>query len=514
MRPNLGVLQIGIKSQGYREPDVVMSDSEDSTVTYTAISSPFGGLSDIGSLGFDGLPVMLEDPYAYVVAAFQSSPSPDYVPGPKEPEQAPLSPEFVPEPVYPEFMQPEDEVFPAEEHPLPAAVSPTADSPGYIADFDPEEDEEDPEEDPTDYPADEGDNDDGDDESSDDDEDDDDDVEEDEEEHPALADSVPPLVARLLAIESPPPSPLSPWLSPLPQIPSPPLPVSLPVPISPPPLPASPTYPLEYRAAMIRQRAESPSTSHSLPLPPPIILSHTRESVAMMRDVAPSTYILASRSETPPSGTPPLLPIPVPTSSPPLLLPSTDHREDRLEVCLPPWKRICIALGPRYAVGESSSAPAARPNGGFRADYGFVATLDREIRRDPERDVGYGITDAWDEMLEGMPGAPANDETELGRRMTNLVTTIRQDTNEIYGRLDEAQEARVVLSGRLNLLGRDRRSHAYTALLMEREARISYEDCSLASSRPRLTGTACGDTKTDEYTADTGDSTTGTAGTR
>ncbi|GJW09405.1 hypothetical protein Tco_1575232 [Tanacetum coccineum] len=288
MRPNLGVLQIGIKSQ-----DIVMSDLEDSTVTYTAVSSPFGGLSDIGSLGVDGPPVMPEDPYAYVVAAFQAPPSPDYVPGLEEPEQAPLSPEFVPKPLYSEFMPPEDEVFPAEEQPLPAAVSPTADSPGYIADSDPEEDEEDPEEDPIDYPADGGDDNDDDDESSDDDEDDDDDdVEEDddeeEEEHPS------PTIARLLAIPSPPPSPLSSWSSPLPQIPSPPLPVSSPVPVSPPPLPTSPTYPLGYRAAMIRKRAESPSTSHSLPLPPTIILSHSRAYVAMMRAAAPSTYILAS----------------------------------------------------------------------------------------------------------------------------------------------------------------------------------------------------------------------------
>ncbi|GJT91409.1 hypothetical protein Tco_1080254 [Tanacetum coccineum] len=107
--------------------------------------------------------------------------------------------------------------------------------------------EEDPEEDLTDYPADKGDDDDDDDESSDDDEDDDDDVEEDEdkeEEHPALADSVPPHVhrvmarmsvraqtpillpsdtevARLLAIHTPPPLPLSPLSSPLPQILSP-----------------------------------------------------------------------------------------------------------------------------------------------------------------------------------------------------------------------------------------------------------------------------------------------------
>ncbi|GKG47731.1 hypothetical protein Tco_0507216, partial [Tanacetum coccineum] len=54
----------------------------------------------------------------------------------------------------PEFMPPEDEVFLAEEQPLPAAVSHNVDPPGYIADSDSEEDEEDPEEDPADYPAD------------------------------------------------------------------------------------------------------------------------------------------------------------------------------------------------------------------------------------------------------------------------------------------------------------------------------------------------------------------------
>ncbi|GJW45690.1 hypothetical protein Tco_0077336 [Tanacetum coccineum] len=297
-----------------------MSDSEDSTVTYMAVSSPFGGMSDIGSPGVDGPPMMPEDPYTYVVAAFQAPPSPDYVPGPRGARACTTFSRVCPEHVYPEFMPLEDEVFLAEEQPLPTAVSPTADSLGYIANSDPEKDEEDLEEDPTDYSANGGDDDDN--ESSKDDKDDDDDVEEDEdkeeeEEHPAPADSIPPPVhhvtarmtirdepptpfwseveiARLVAIPSPPPSPLSPWLSPLPHIPSPPLPVSSLVPVSPPPLPASPTYPLGYRAAMIWQRAESPSTSHSLPLPPPIILSHTRASVAMIRAVAPSTYILAS----------------------------------------------------------------------------------------------------------------------------------------------------------------------------------------------------------------------------
>ncbi|GKD44316.1 hypothetical protein Tco_1268961, partial [Tanacetum coccineum] len=57
--------------------------------------------------------------------------------------------------------------------------------------------------------------------------------------------------------------------------------------------------------------------------------------MVMMRAVAPSTYILTPRSETPPSGIPLLLPIPLPTSSPPLLLPSIDCKADVPEVTLP-----------------------------------------------------------------------------------------------------------------------------------------------------------------------------------
>ncbi|GKC49223.1 hypothetical protein Tco_1071968 [Tanacetum coccineum] len=150
-----------------------MLDSEHSTVTYTEVSSEFEDLSDIGSPGvivhgYDGLPMMPENPYAYVEAAMQEPPLPD----------------FVPEPVYPEFMPPEYDVLLAEEQPLPAAVSPTADSPGYIIESDPdedlkEEDDEDPEEDPADYPNDRDDDKEEEEESL---EDDADDEEEDEDE--------------------------------------------------------------------------------------------------------------------------------------------------------------------------------------------------------------------------------------------------------------------------------------------------------------------------------------------
>ncbi|GKD24307.1 putative reverse transcriptase domain-containing protein [Tanacetum coccineum] len=325
------------------------------------VSSPIEGLSDIGSSRVNGPPMMLEDPYAYMVAAFQASPSPDYVPSLEELEQAQPLPEFVPKLVYPEFMPLEDDVLPAEEHPLPGVASPTADSPGYISESDPkEDDDEDPEEDPANYPTDRDEEEEEEpskDEADDKDEDEDDDEE--EEEHPASVDSVPP-----------------------------------------------PVYDVTARMS-IREQPPTPFWSEA----------KSRYDSAESRDTIyfPSTTIEYTTIRKPHS----LHITPLPTSSPPLLLPST----------------VC-----RAGVSETS--------GGFRADYGFVATLDDEIRRDPERDVGYGITDTWDEMLVGMPGAPATDDTELGRRMTNFVTTVRQDTDEIYERLDEAQDARAVLSGR------------------------------------------------------------------
>nr|GEW98459.1 hypothetical protein [Tanacetum cinerariifolium] len=297
-------------------------------------------------------------------------------------------------------------------------------SPEYVPESDfeahPEDDDdEDPEDDPVDYPADGGDDGDDEEESSEynEDEEDDDEIDvkaDEEEEHPSPADSVvvaptaadqapsaeetepfktdefvatpPPHpayrttarisipapvpmpawtdseVVRLLAISSPPASPLSLWSLPPPQIPFPPLPpiLSPPSPVlslAPPP---SPVHSLGYRAAMIRLRDEATSTS-----------------------------------------------------SPPLQLPSVSRREDRPEVTLPPWKMLDIALGPRY-----------------------------------EREVGYGITDSRDEIVETLQGAPVSTDTELGGYL---------------------------LAGRLNMLFRDKRAYAYTRQLMETEARMSRE---------------------------------------
>ncbi|GKE21353.1 hypothetical protein Tco_1432865 [Tanacetum coccineum] len=171
--------------------DSVISSS--STVTNTSVytdSEPervFWGadeeLSDRGSpgvivYGYDGLPMQLVAPSSpdYVPGP-KHPPSPDYVPGPEHPP-SPVEVPYVPEPDYPEYLVPSDAEAPLEDQPLPADASPTALSPGYVADSDPDKDlEEDPEEDHADYPADGGD---GDDDPFDDDDDDDDTDDEDE----------------------------------------------------------------------------------------------------------------------------------------------------------------------------------------------------------------------------------------------------------------------------------------------------------------------------------------------
>ncbi|GJT68712.1 retrovirus-related pol polyprotein from transposon TNT 1-94 [Tanacetum coccineum] len=116
-------------------------------------------------------------------------PSPDYVPSPEHPP-LPIEAPYVLEPEYPEYLVPSDVEAPLEDQPLPVDASPTALSPGYVVDSDPDEDpEEDPKEDHADYLADGGD---GDDEpfyDDDDDTDDEDEDDEEEEEHLALTDS-------------------------------------------------------------------------------------------------------------------------------------------------------------------------------------------------------------------------------------------------------------------------------------------------------------------------------------
>nr|GFB71862.1 hypothetical protein [Tanacetum cinerariifolium] len=118
-------------------------------------------------------------------------------------------------PEYPEYLPPADDMLPAEEKPLPTAVSPTTESPGYITESKPEMepkendgDDEKSEGGSIDYPTSGGDddaNDDGDDFSEDDADDEDkeesSDSEEEEEEHLALTVPAPALYSSVSASE-------------------------------------------------------------------------------------------------------------------------------------------------------------------------------------------------------------------------------------------------------------------------------------------------------------------------
>ncbi|GJW08365.1 hypothetical protein Tco_1570788, partial [Tanacetum coccineum] len=150
-------------------------------------------------------------------------PSPDYIPGPEDPQTPPVprdedehepmfvqahDPDYVPEPIYPEYIPLEDDhEFSAEEQPLPLVDSPTAESPGYVTELDPEEDPEEYKDDetedgPIDYPMDGGDDGDDDDRSGDDadeDEDEDDEDEDDEDEEKEEEEKLAPADSTIVA---------------------------------------------------------------------------------------------------------------------------------------------------------------------------------------------------------------------------------------------------------------------------------------------------------------------------
>nr|GEY52252.1 hypothetical protein [Tanacetum cinerariifolium] len=163
-----------------------MSLDSHATITYTLMSS-----YEVIVNKYFGMPMDPLDPYVQLI--MEAPPSPDYIPG----SEAPPSPDYIPGPEYPEYLPSVDDVFPAEEQSLPAAVLPTAESPGYITDseleMDPVEEDGDDEKskrDSIDYPTSRGDDEDGDDLSEDDADDEDEeessDSEEEEEEHLAL----------------------------------------------------------------------------------------------------------------------------------------------------------------------------------------------------------------------------------------------------------------------------------------------------------------------------------------
>ncbi|GKC65667.1 hypothetical protein Tco_1098265 [Tanacetum coccineum] len=418
-----------------------------------------GGSPQVIVYGYDGLPIQPVSP-----------PSPDYIPGPKDPQTPPVpqdedgrepmfvqthDPDYVPKSIYPEYIPLEDEhVFPAGEQPLPPADSPTAESPGYITESDPEEDLEEYEDDeiedgPVDYPMDEGDDgddDDGDSSGNDVNDEDEDDEDGEEEEHLALADSaiVVPTdepVSSLEGIEPviPPPStditttrariivrPQAPISLPLEaeveRL------LAMPTPSPSPPISLSPPFAGERLARC----TALPALSSPPPVPSPLIPSSRCPTRIQTLRIASTQALIDAVTAALPS--PPLPPLPPSLYIPP----PVDRRDDILESEQPPRKRLCLStLGSRYEVGESSTA---RPIGGRGTDYGFVSTV------------------------------------------TELAELLEHDTHDLYALLEDTQDSRSHISQRVDmdsqrvdLLMGDRMTLQETVWMVEEEAYASRE---------------------------------------
>ncbi|GJR09426.1 hypothetical protein Tco_0792078 [Tanacetum coccineum] len=332
-----------------------------------------GGIPWVIVLGYDGLPLQPVAPL-----------SPDYVPGPENPQTPPVpqdederepmfvqahDPDYVPEPIYPEYIPLEDEhEFPAEEQPLPPIDSPTAESPGYVTESDPEEGPEEYEDDKT-------------------------------EDAPATLSNVVPV------------RPVFPPEGTEPVIPPPSTDITIGVRITIRPQTSISLPPEAEVERLLTITTLSPS--------PPISLS------------PPSAGERLPRCTAPPAHSPPL---------PPSLYipPPVDRRDDIPESEQPPRKRLHLStLGSRYEIGESSTA---RPTRGRGIDYGFVSTVDAEERRQGIRDVGYGIRDTWVDPAEAVPEIAPMTVGEVNTRVIELAELHERDTQDLYALLEDAQD--------------------------------------------------------------------------
>nr|GEY53846.1 hypothetical protein [Tanacetum cinerariifolium] len=172
---------------------------------------------------------------------------------------------------------------------------------------------------------------------------------------------------------------------------------------------------------------------------------------------------------------PSILPIPLPTTSPPLQLLSFDRKADRPEVTLPPQKRLSIVHCSRYEAGESLAAAAARPIEGRRADYRFVGSVEAEIRRQIAEDIGYGIRDTWIDPRDVAEEESLTTLEGVNTRVAELAVVHEQDTQDIYRVMEDTQGRKMEIFQRVEALVDDSQYHYETGRLVDQEARCSRE---------------------------------------
>ncbi|GJS43847.1 hypothetical protein Tco_0568890 [Tanacetum coccineum] len=129
-------------------------------------------------------------------------------------------------------------------------------------------------------------------------------------------------------------------------------------------------------------------------------------------------------------------------------------------VTLPPSKEVSIALGPGYRrLGGWGERPLSLKG----QNYGFVATMDGEIRHDPER-RGW----IWDHRLMGKivddPGKGVRDTKRrmmvalevVNLRVSYQVDVRSRESSEFYSRHHDTQKDRAVVRAEIEVLRRER----------------------------------------------------------
>ncbi|GKF11570.1 hypothetical protein Tco_0049496, partial [Tanacetum coccineum] len=175
---------------------------------------------------------------------------------------------------------------------------------------------------------------------------------------------------------------------------------------------------------------------------------------------------------------PPIPSPPLPIPSPP---PNSPTHIEIPESCLPLWKRVHFASPtPSHEVGESSAAGAARQDGPAvaredpysvaRGDlYGFVDMVDVAPGHPMSRELDYGITDTWDDLVGAIDEIAPTTLEGVNQRVTDLSTIVEQETTIMYGIMEDARDDWSQLRVRVNLLYRDRHVHCRftSALILE-----------------------------------------------
>ncbi|GJT77112.1 hypothetical protein Tco_1043837 [Tanacetum coccineum] len=168
--------------------------------------------------------------------------------------------------------------------------------------------------------------------------------------------------------------------------------------------------------------------------------------------------------------------------------------------CLPLWKRVRFASPtPSHEVGESSAAGAARQDGPAiaredpysvaRVDlYGVVDMVDVAPRS--SECIGQlviFITGCMDDLVGAIDEIAPTTLEGVNQRVTDLATIVEEKTTSMYGIMEDAQDDRSQLRGRVNLLYKDRHFHRRLAVMIEIEAKMAYLISKLQSADPQET---------------------------